>query len=77
MPPEQYELSKHHCLEITVLEMYALICAQVPEVERRKFIGRGALPHVSLKPVQKRSFLHQRFLSPAVDCWAKICTLLT
>ena len=71
-----YELAKHHCFELTAIEFYSLLKAKVPTSQHRQFLGRGGLPHVSLKPVQSRCFLEQTFAATNVDCWSRMCSLL-
>ena len=76
MSPQQVEVSKHHCLETTAMEIYALISAQVPRQQWRKHIGRGGLPHVSKKPSIERTYLDERYKSANAECWAKVQVLL-
>ena len=72
----QKQLSIDHCFSSTQLEFYRLLVAGVPPKERSRYLGRGALPHVAIRPVIGRSFMQSRYVCSICDLWDMLGTLL-
>ena len=76
MDPCQVKMSQCLCEAATTAEVYTCYLADVNESEFRRYIGRGALPHVSLKPICKRSPISDSFRSSSASFWGKIEVML-
>ena len=76
IPEPQFKLSKDLCKAATHLEVYHLLQAKIPLSERSKYIGRGALPHASVRPLVDRQFLMSRYSCSICDLWDMVLTLL-
>ena len=76
MPVGQLQLSKDYCQHATAVEHYALLSSGVSPKNMRPYIGRGALPHVSLRSAIPRHTLNDRFSAPDSSFWSQVSTLL-
>ena len=76
IPEPQRTLTKDLCKSATHLEFYHVLLAKVEPSKRPRFIGRGGLPHASLKPVFNRNFLPSRYSCPSCDLWDMVITLM-
>ena len=76
MEPIQRTISKEHCQHSTSVEIYAARVANIPEAEVRTYMGRGGLPHASLKPAIKRNYIWHNNISGNVNLWENLETLL-
>ena len=76
VPAAQMQISRDYSYNATRVEVYACLVAGMEPAEIKPFLGRGALPHVSKRPVVQREQLGQHFSSPKAACWAKIHSVL-
>ena len=76
MSESQRSAAKDYCNVATHLEFYHLLKSETDPKTFSRYIGRGALPHASIRPIFARSFKSSRVSCPIADFWHIVCNLL-